>query len=63
MSVEVRVDPSRITRLLRLRGSRAERKLSDRTAQVARIAQREAPGRTGEWITWKVIDGPRASRA
>ncbi|MBC9729258.1 hypothetical protein [Streptomyces sp. TRM68367] len=59
MSVEVRIEPGRIARLLRRRGGRVERKLRERTERVARIAEREAPGSMGEYITWKVQDGPR----
>ncbi|MFD5788567.1 hypothetical protein ACFWH1_18335 [Streptomyces sp. NPDC127037] len=59
MSVEMRVDPGAITRLLRLRNGRAGRKLAERTQRVARIAEREAPGSMGDYITWKVIDGPK----
>ncbi|MGW3736680.1 hypothetical protein [Streptomyces sp. NPDC005148] len=59
MSVEVRVDPGKITRLLRLRGGRAARKLAERTQKVARIAEREAPGSMGSYVSWKVKDGPK----
>ncbi|MGC4947698.1 hypothetical protein ACLQ2N_16070 [Streptomyces sp. DT224] len=58
MSVEMRVDPGAITRLLRLRNGRAGRRLAERTERVARIAEREAPGSMGSYITWKVVDGP-----
>ncbi|MEU5834468.1 hypothetical protein ABZ820_12460 [Streptomyces diacarni] len=59
MSVEVRVDPGRIARLLRARGSLAERGLRQRTEKVARIAERKAPGTMGAYIDWKVSPGPR----
>ncbi|WP_326813932.1 MULTISPECIES: hypothetical protein [unclassified Streptomyces] len=59
MSVEVRIDTGKISRLLRLRGGRTARKLAERTQKVARIAEREAPGSMGRYITWKVTDGPR----
>lgn len=59
MSAEVRIDPGRITRLLRLRGGLAERGLRRRTERVARIAEQEAPGRMGDYITWKITEGPR----
>lgn len=58
MSVEVRVDPGRIARLLRLRGGRVERKLRERTARVARIAEAEAPGSMGRYISWDIVEGP-----
>ncbi|MFI6057447.1 hypothetical protein [Streptomyces sp. NPDC051286] len=44
MSVEVRIDPGKISRLLRLRSGRVARKLAERTQRTARIAEREAPG-------------------
>ncbi|WP_086859899.1 hypothetical protein [Streptomyces milbemycinicus] len=59
MSVEVTIDPSRLARLLRLRGGRAERRLRERTERVADIARREAPGSMGNYISWKVQEGPR----
>ncbi|MER6632328.1 hypothetical protein ABT301_29610 [Streptomyces sp. NPDC000987] len=59
MSVEVRVDPGRIARLLRLRGGRVERKLRERTARIARIAEAEAPGAMGRYIDWDIREGPR----
>lgn len=59
VSVEVRVDPGRIARLLRARGSIAYRKMSQRTERVARIAEQEAPGSMGRYISWKIVEGPR----
>ncbi|MFF0401751.1 hypothetical protein ACFYSJ_39515 [Streptomyces sp. NPDC005248] len=59
MSVEVRIDTGKISRLLRLRGGRTARKLAERTQKVARIAEREAPGSMGSYISWKVTDGPK----
>ncbi|MFC9604538.1 hypothetical protein ACFTTN_13900 [Streptomyces niveus] len=59
MSVEVRLDPGRIARRLRLRNGVVARRLADRTQKVARIAEREAPGSMGQYVTWKVQDGPR----
>lgn len=59
MSVEVHIDPGRIARLLRLRNGIVERKLNERTARVAEIAQHEAPGHMGEYISFKVVDGPK----
>jgi hypothetical protein len=58
MPVEVNVDPGRIARTMRLRNGVVARRLADRTARVARIAEREAPGTMGSHITWKVVDGP-----
>ena len=58
MSVEVRVDPGRLARLLRARGGIAERGLRRRTERVAGIARREAPGRMGNYINWKIESGP-----
>ncbi|WP_228980121.1 hypothetical protein [Streptomyces sp. DH12] len=58
MSVEVRIDPGRISRLLRLRGSRTERKLAERTARTAGFVEEEAPGSMGRHVTWKVEQGP-----
>ncbi|MEU2487026.1 hypothetical protein ABZ593_20760 [Streptomyces sp. NPDC012617] len=59
MSVEVRIDPGKISRILRLRNGRVARKLGERTQRTAGIAEREAPGSMGRYITWKVVDGPR----
>lgn len=59
MSVEVRIDPGKIARTLRLRNGVVARRLAERTARTARIAEREAPGSMGRYISWKVTDGPR----
>ncbi|KQW06933.1 hypothetical protein [Streptomyces sp. Root369] len=59
MSVEVRIEPGRLARLLRARGSIAYRRISQRTERVARIAEAEAPGSMGRYISWKVQEGPR----
>lgn len=59
MSVEVTIDPSRLARLLRMRGGRVERKLRERTARVAAIARSEAPGSMGLYISWKIQEAPR----
>ncbi|MFF1834244.1 hypothetical protein ACFVXE_08565 [Streptomyces sp. NPDC058231] len=59
MSVEVRIDTGKISRLLRLRGGRTARKLAERTERTARIAEREALGSMGSYVTWKVTDGPK----
>ncbi|MCX4550611.1 MULTISPECIES: hypothetical protein [unclassified Streptomyces] len=59
MSVEVRIDPGRIARTLRLRNGVVARRLAERTARTARIAEREAPGSMGRYISWKVQPGPR----
>ena len=57
MSVEVRIDQGRITRLLRARGGIAERKLRQRTDRVAEIAKREAPGTMPDYISSRVEEG------
>ncbi|MFD8774471.1 hypothetical protein [Streptomyces sp. NPDC059916] len=59
MSVEVRLEQGRLARLLRARGGIAERALARRTSRVADIARREAPGRMGAYIDWKVVSGPK----
>jgi hypothetical protein len=59
VSVEVTVDPGRILRLIRARGGIAHRRMSARTERVARIAETEAPGSMGQYIDWKVTEGPR----
>ncbi|MFJ8143275.1 hypothetical protein [Streptomyces sp. NPDC096013] len=59
MSVEVRIEPGRLARLLRARGSIAHRRISQRTERVARIAEAEAPGSMGRYVSWKVQEGPR----
>ncbi|PWI06533.1 hypothetical protein DIZ27_32860 [Streptomyces sp. NWU339] len=59
MSVEVRVEPGRLLAMVRARGSIAHRRMSARTQRVADIARQEAPGRMGQYIDWKVTEGPR----
>lgn len=59
MTVEVRIDQGAIERLLRRRGGRAYRKLSDKTERVAGIAEAEAPGSMGDFVRWRVDEGPR----
>ncbi|MER7841670.1 hypothetical protein ABTY98_38745 [Streptomyces sp. NPDC096040] len=59
MSVEVRIDQGAIARLLRARGGLARRKLEQRVDRVARIAEAEAPGSMGEYITTDIEEGPR----
>lgn len=59
MSVEVRIDPGRIARTLRLRNGVVARRLAERTERTAQIATREAPGRMGNFVSWKVTEGPR----
>ena len=59
MSVEVRIEPGRIARLLRARGGIAYPRMSQRTERVARVAEAEAPGSMGSYISWKVQEGPR----
>ncbi|WP_308416876.1 hypothetical protein [Streptomyces sp. AJS327] len=59
MTVEMRIEQGRLARALRARGGIAERFLSRRTRRVADIARREAPGRMGAYIDWKIESGPR----
>lgn len=59
MTVEVRIDPGLLRRLLRRRGGAVERSLAKRTQRVAEIAQREAPGHMGDFVTWKITEGPK----
>lgn len=59
MAVEVRIDRGALERLLRRRGGRAYRKLAERTERVANIAEDEAPGRMGRFVSWDIEDGPR----
>ncbi|MER6975686.1 hypothetical protein [Streptomyces carpinensis] len=60
MSVEVRIDPGRIARLLRLRGGIVERRLRERTSRVADIARSLAPGTMPDYIDWHIEEGPRS---
>jgi hypothetical protein len=55
----VTVDPSVIARLLRRRGGPAERRLRDKTRRVADIAAAGAPGSMGDYVDWRVEEGPR----
>ncbi|WP_432001629.1 hypothetical protein [Streptomyces sioyaensis] len=59
MTVQVQIEQGRLARLLRAQGGIAERGLRRRTARVADIARREAPGRMGAYIDWKIESGPR----
>lgn len=59
MSVEVRINPGALARLLRLRNGPVEKALRKRTERVAEIAAREAPGTMGNYVEWKVEPGPR----
>jgi hypothetical protein len=59
VGVEVRIDPGRIARSLRLRNGIVGRRLAERTQRVAAIAAREAPGRIGLDVSWEVIDTPK----
>jgi hypothetical protein len=59
VSVEVTIEPGRLLRLIRARGSIAHRRMSARTERVARIAEAEAPGSMGQYIDWKITEGPR----
>ncbi|QNT94957.1 hypothetical protein HEP81_04685 [Streptomyces griseofuscus] len=59
MSVDVRIDPGRIARMLRLRGGIVERRLAARTRRVADIARSLAPGSMPDYINWHIEEGPR----
>jgi hypothetical protein len=59
MSAEVRIDPGAIARTLRLRNGIVARRLAERTERTARFAEEEAPGTMGDFVSWKVEDGPR----
>jgi hypothetical protein len=58
VGVEVRIDQGALARLLRRRGGRAYRKLEERTERVADIAEAEAPGSMGDFVRWRVEEGP-----
>lgn len=58
-SVEVRVDQSRLARFLRLRGGIVERRPARRTARTADIARSLTPGSIGDFIDWRIEEGPR----
>lgn len=61
MSVELRIDRSRLERLLRRRGGAVERRLRERTDQVAQFAREEAAGHgtMPDYITSRVEEGSR----
>jgi len=59
VSVDVRVDPGRIARMLRLRGGIVERRLAAHTRRVADIARTLAPGSMPAYIDWRIEGGPR----
>lgn len=59
MTVEVTVNPGRIAQALRLRNGVVARRLAERTRRTARFAQQEAPGRMGNFVSWRIEDGPR----
>jgi hypothetical protein len=59
VSAEVRIDPGAIARTLRLRNGIVARRLAERTERTARFAEEEAPGTMGDFVSWKVEDGPR----
>lgn len=62
MTVEVTIDPGRVARTLLLRNGVVARRLAERTDRVARIAEREAPGGMGRFISWKVESGSTGLR-
>ncbi|MFD0208946.1 hypothetical protein ACFVH9_07400 [Streptomyces hirsutus] len=59
MSVDVRIDQGRLSRLLRMRGGIVERRLAARTRRAADIARAEAPGSMGRYVDWHIEEGPR----
>lgn len=59
MTAEVRIDPGAIARALRLRNGVVARRLAARTERTARFAEQEAPGRMGNFVSWRIDDGPR----
>jgi hypothetical protein len=59
VSVEVRLDQGVIQRILQRRGGKAYQKMEERTSRVARIAEDEDPGSMGDYITWRVVEGPK----
>ncbi|WP_284576856.1 hypothetical protein [Streptomyces sp. 2P-4] len=59
MPVEVSIPPGQLARLLRLRNGTVARRLAARTERTARIAEREAPGRMGRFVSWEVTEGPQ----
>lgn len=59
MTVEVKLNPGVIARSLRLRNSVVAKRLAERTERTARLAQRAAPGKMGNFVSWKVVDGPK----
>ncbi|AIV35622.1 hypothetical protein [Streptomyces sp. CCM_MD2014] len=59
MSVQVRVNPGALARLLRLRNGPVERRLREKTRKVAGIAAREAPGSMGDYVDWDVVESRR----
>ncbi|MFF4292084.1 hypothetical protein ACFY0N_00335 [Streptomyces vinaceus] len=59
MSVEVRLEPGRLARALKLRGGFVERRLRTRTEKVAAIARQEAPGSMGRYIDTRIESTPK----
>jgi hypothetical protein len=57
--VEVRINQGALARLLRARGGAAYRGLSRKTERVANIAEGLAPGHMGDYVDWRIDEGPR----
>ncbi|MFH9439019.1 hypothetical protein [Streptomyces rochei] len=57
--MDVRLEPGRLARFLRLRGGPVERRLRRRTSRTADIAKGLAPGSMPDYIDWHIEQGPR----
>jgi hypothetical protein len=62
VSVQVQINQGAIARMLRLRTGPAARNLARRTERTAGIAEEEAPGSMGRYVSWVVEDGPGGLR-
>jgi hypothetical protein len=62
VSVEVRVNPAALERLLRRRGGPAYQDVKQRTRRVAGLAQAQAPGSMGSYVDWRMESGPSGPR-
>jgi hypothetical protein len=58
MTVEVRLNQNALRRLLRSRTSTARRKMEQRTERTANITRDLAPGSMGDYVDWRVEEGP-----
>ncbi|XVV34944.1 hypothetical protein ACQPXT_13245 [Streptomyces sp. CA-100214] len=57
-TVEVRLNQNALRRLLRSRTRAARRKMEQRTERTANIARDLAPGTMGDFVGWRVEEGP-----